>query len=197
LKISLCDAEIKDDKTNCQPLDKDSTMRLLSVLMALPHGPIKYSHAMTDLVETSSNVASLRTEEDKASILCSTRSSIASALEVTRDKLEAIATLSGATFERSPRYPGWNPNMDSELLKIAQKLLEERLQRKPGVKAIHAGLECGLLIEKLGGSGVDALSFGPTIEGAHSPDECINVDTVPPFFELVQDILAELAKKRA
>ena len=98
-------------------------------------------------------------------------------------------------MERSEAYPGWNPNMDSELLGLAQGILTQRLGRAPGVKAIHAGLECGLLIEKLGGN-VDALSFGPTITGAHSPDESIDVDTVPPFYQLVKDILSELAKKK-
>jgi dipeptidase D len=85
--------------------------------------------------------------------------------------------------------------MDSKILKISKDLLSSKIGRSPGVKAIHAGLECGLLIEKMGGE-VDALSFGPTITGAHSPDESINVETVPPFVGLVQEILAELAKKK-
>ena len=84
--------------------------------------------------------------------------------------------------------------MDSPLLHLAKDILTERY-RAPGIKAIHAGLECGLLIEKLGGN-VDALSFGPTIEGAHSPDESINVDTVPPFFDLVKEILVKLAEEK-
>ena len=85
--------------------------------------------------------------------------------------------------------------MSSPLLKLGKNLLSKKLDGKsPGVKAIHAGLECGLLIEKMGGD-VDALSFGPTITGAHSPDERIHTNTVPPFFNLVQDILTELAQQ--
>ena len=182
-----------------RPLDKQSATKLLSMLLALPHGAIKFSHVMPELVETSNNVASLTMSEDgdKATVLCSTRSSISSALESARDRLVAVASLAGATIEKTPPYPGWNPNMDSPVLQLAKTLLSQRLEHEhtPGVKAIHAGLECGLLIEKMGGN-VDALSFGPTIEGAHSPDESIHVDTVPPFFDLVKDILAELAKKR-
>jgi dipeptidase D len=206
-RISLIVEEEKKDMP--RPLEEESANRLLSVLLSLPHGPVKFSHAMPDLVETSNNVASLTMSDDDdtttATILCSTRSSISSALEATRDRLAAVAFLAGASIERSPAYPGWNPNMESPVLHLAKKLLAKRLggdeshhdhhHDSPGVKAIHAGLECGLLIEKLGGN-VDALSFGPTIVGAHSPDESILTDTVPPFFNLVQDILSELAKKQ-
>lgn len=112
--------------------------------MALPHGPVKFSHAMPDLVETSNNVASLSMsmDGDTATLLCSTRSSVSSALEATRDKLAAVASLAGASLEKTPQYPGWNPNMDSPVLHLAKDLLTKR-QRVPGVKAIHAGLECG------------------------------------------------------
>jgi dipeptidase D len=193
-KLRVALVESSDDDCGA-PLTKASTEKLLSMMLSLPHGAIKFSHAMPDLVETSNNVASLSIKDDKAVVLCSTRSSINTALESARDKLAAIATLAGAIIERAPYYPGWNPNMDSEILKISKGILAEKIGKSPGVKAIHAGLECGLLIEKMGG-GVDALSFGPTIKGAHSPDESIDVETVPPFFALVQDILAELAKKK-
>jgi dipeptidase D len=162
-----------EESSSCPiPLETESATHLLSMLLALPHGPIKFSHAIPDLVETSNNVASLAMESNNnnmGTVLCSTRSSMGSALEATRDRLAAIAMLAGAS------YPGWNPNMDSPLLHLAKELFSERLlegqQLHPvGIKAIHAGLECGLLIEKLGGN-VDALGFGPTIEGAHSPDQ--------------------------
>ena len=131
-----------------------------------------------------------------ATILCSTRSSIGSALESTRIKISSIASLAGANIVKSEPYPGWNPNMNSPLLNMAQQLLTKQLSHPPGIKAIHAGLECGLLMEKMGHSEVnkiDALSFGPTITGAHSPDERIDTATVPPFYQLVQDMLKELA----
>jgi dipeptidase D len=183
-----------------RPLENSSANRLLSTLLSLPAGPMKFSHEIPDLVETSNNVASLKMsrEGDTATIMCSTRSSISTALESTRDRLAAVASLAGATIERRPAYPGWNPNMDSPLLHMTKRILTKRMEpgQSPGIKAIHAGLECGLLIEKMGGN-VDALSFGPTIQGAHSPDESVQVDTVLPFFDLVLDILSELAEKRA
>ena len=109
--------------------------------------------------------------------------------------MSAISALAGATIKLEEAYPGWNPNMKSPLLQLAKKILTEKQGREPGIKAIHAGLECGILSDKMGGD-VDVLSFGPTITGAHSPDEQISIDTVPPFFELVQDILTELATKK-
>ncbi|CAJ1966208.1 unnamed protein product [Cylindrotheca closterium] len=185
-----------DDTSEISPLDAKSAFTLLSILLALPHGPLKFSHSIPDLVETSNNIASIvmATHDSQATILCSTRSSIGDALEMARNKLEAIAFLGGATIERKESYPGWNPDMKSNLLSLGRKLVNRGTGREPGVKAIHAGLECGLLIEKMGG-GVDALSFGPTITGAHSPDERILCDTVPPFFELVKEMLEELAKQ--
>jgi dipeptidase D len=177
------------------PLEQDSASRLISMLLALPHGPLKFSHSMPDLVETSNNVASIAMSGDDATILCSTRSFIGEALESARNRIAAIVSLAGggAKIEKRVAYPGWNPNMNSNLLKLGKELLSKD-GRQPGIKAIHAGLECGLLIEKMGGD-VDALSFGPTITGAHSPDERILTDTVPPFFNLVKDMLVELAKK--
>lgn len=206
------DGEFCSSSSTPPPLNEASAKTLLAMVLALPHGAIKYSHAIPDLVETSNNVASLQlvtTPEgkDRAVLLTSTRSSIATALETIRDKIASIADLAGASVEQTPAYPGWNPNMNSPLLNMAKTILTRKLQvdatttangestATVGVKAIHAGLECGLLIEKLGGD-VDALSFGPTITGAHSPDERIAIDTVPPFFELVQELLTELAQKR-
>ena len=196
LNMELLDFQDDESCSAAASITPESARRLVAMLTSLPYGALKYSHAMPELVETSNNVASinLSSTDDQAVILCSTRSSVSPALEATRNRLEAVASLAGARMERSEAYPGWNPNLDSPLLEIAQILLQRQLGHPAGVKAIHAGLECGLLIEKLGGN-VDALSFGPTITGAHSPDESILVDTVPPFYQLVKDILAELATK--
>lgn len=199
LRIELVDADEASVSSTCSsPLDAASTTKLLSMLLSLPFGAIKFSHMLPDLVETSNNVASISMTDDMATVLCSTRSSLPSALEATRDRLAAVANLAGANMDRLEAYPGWNPNPDSQVLQLGKRILTEQLKssgKTPGVKAIHAGLECGLLIEKMGGN-VDALSFGPTITGAHSPDENVLVDTVPPFFDLAQAILAELAQKR-
>eukprot|EP00546_Thalassionema_frauenfeldii_P021883 CAMPEP_0178905872 /NCGR_PEP_ID=MMETSP0786-20121207/6517_1 /TAXON_ID=186022 /ORGANISM="Thalassionema frauenfeldii, Strain CCMP 1798" /LENGTH=383 /DNA_ID=CAMNT_0020577529 /DNA_START=51 /DNA_END=1198 /DNA_ORIENTATION=+ len=181
LRITIIESNME---STCQeqipPLEKDSATRLISMLMALPHGPIKFSHAMPDLVETSNNIASITMPVNgkDEEFFVRRRSSIGDALESTRNRLAAIAALAGASIEKSTPYPGWNPNMKSPLLQLGKDVLLAENGDQPAVKAVHAGLECGLLIEKMGGD-VDALSFGPTIEGAHSPDERIHADTVP------------------
>lgn len=183
----------KESISTC--LDESSSQRLLAALLALPHGPIKYSHALPGLVETSNNVASINvgTDATTAKILTSTRSSIGTALENTRNKIKSVAFLAGGSVEQSTPYPGWAPNPSSKILDVSKRLLSKKLGgAEPVVNAVHAGLECGLLIEKLGGD-VDVVSFGPTITGAHSPEEMVDAGTVPLFFELTEDILAEYA----
>jgi len=194
LRIHIKD--VSDSKPGTQ-LDEASASRLLSVLLALPHGPIKYSHALPGLVETSNNLASISmtADSDDATILCSSRSSIGTALERTRDMISSVAFLAGGSVVKSEAYPGWAPNPKSDILDVSKRLLAKRINEEPGVNAVHAGLECGLLIEKLGGN-IDVISFGPTITGAHSPDERVDADTVLPFYELVTDILAEYAAKK-
>eukprot|EP00958_Prasinococcus_capsulatus_P022397 scaffold3158_cov389-Prasinococcus_capsulatus_cf.AAC.19 len=177
-------------------LEPSSSARLLNTLLALPHGPLKFSAAVENLVETSNNVAQAKLLPDatEATIILSTRSSIGTALEAARDKLEAIAVLAGAKYQRGPAYPGWAPNMSSPVLAIAKEALSKYTEGKePEVLAVHAGLECGLIGERV--PGADMVSFGPTITGAHSPDEAVKIDTVPPFFGTVMDTLESLAAK--
>jgi len=176
-------------------LTKMSTQTLLAVLLSLPHGPLKFSHAIPSLVETSSNLASVSVGESDATILCSSRSSIGTALEATRDKIKAVAFLAGGSVQESTAYPGWAPNPASDILDITKRILSKKLGRDPGVNAVHAGLECGLLMSKLGDE-LDVISYGPTITGAHSPDERLDVATVEPFFELTEEILKESATKK-
>ena len=180
-----------------EALTKSSAQTLLAVLLALPHGPIKFSHAIPSLVESSSNLASISTDRKSnvATILCSSRSSIGTALEATRDKIKAVAYLAGAAVKQSKAYPGWAPNPSSEILEVTKCMFSKKLGRAPGVNAVHAGLECGLLMAKLG-KDLDVVSYGPTITGAHSPDEKVDVSTVEPFFEVTEDILKEYAKRR-
>jgi hypothetical protein len=136
------------------PLDADSTARLLGALIAIPHGPLKYSHAIPGLVETSNNLAAVATAASAAHVLCSSRSSVGPAMEGVRDKLRAVArTLGQGAVEFSPAYPGWQPNPRSRVLALAKEALVELLAREgvhepPPVLAIHAGLECGLIGEK-------------------------------------------------
>eukprot|EP00884_Botryococcus_braunii_P019726 jgi/Botrbrau1/6437/Bobra.0034s0013.1 len=151
-----------------------SESKLLTLLRALPHGVIKFSHHVPGLVETSTNLASVKFDKvtDKGAqytIQCNTRSSLMDAIENTREVIRRLATLCGAEVEMDIAYPGWNPNPHSKVLQLAKEVVSKILGREPKVGAIHAGLECGIIGEKV--AGVDTVSLGPTIRGAHSPDE--------------------------
>mmetsp|Transcript_28255 Transcript_28255/g.90384 ORF Transcript_28255/g.90384 Transcript_28255/m.90384 type:complete len:538 (-) Transcript_28255:1754-3367(-) len=178
---------------DAQALTDAAARKLLSTVLALPHGVVKMSAAMADLVETSNNLASVRIEadEDTAKILLNTRSSVPEALEAARDRLEAVINLAGGRFERGVAYPGWNPNMQSPVLGVAKRACVQVTKKEAEVVAIHAGLECGLLGDKK--PGLDMVSLGPTVTGAHSPDEQILISTVQPFYEMVRAMLEELA----
>ncbi|NOZ12989.1 MAG: aminoacyl-histidine dipeptidase [Acidobacteria bacterium] len=172
--------------------DLMSTDDILSALMIIPFGVLNMSAAVDGLVESSTNLAAVHSEHGSLQILCSHRSSIASAIDWQGDMHRALAEVLGADISQDEGYPGWTPNPDSPLLAIARKSFEKALGYEPEVKAIHAGLECGIIGEKCGG--LDTISFGPTIEGAHSPDERVGIKSTEVFWKclltLVEDIYA-------
>lgn len=174
-----------------QVLDASSHRRVVAALLALPHGVAAMSLDVPGLVETSSNVASVRTEERAVRVLLSVRSSIKSALWALRHRVHAIAELAGASIEENEPYPGWKPNLKSEVLAATQRIHEKALGSKPELKAVHAGLECGVLLEKL--PGMDMASIGPWIESPHSPSERVNVPSVATYWKLLKAVVAELA----
>ena len=162
---------------------------VLSVLYSIPHGVQAMSHAIKGLVETSTNMAIVETKEDIVEMLTSQRSSVASSITDIADKVKTVGELGGFEVEQGGGYPAWQPNPDSPVLKLAIDVYKNKTGKAPEVKAIHAGLECGLLGEKF--PGMDMLSFGPTIEGAHSPDERVKIEDV----EKIWDFLLDLIKK--
>jgi dipeptidase D len=169
--------------------------RVLLLLNGLPHGVMAMSHDLEGLVETSINLAAVSEDiEDGAGvgILLSVRSSVGSALRAHRRRLRTFADLVGAQVEENEGYPAWRPNPDSALLARFQKVHERVAGKEAELAAVHAGLECGVIGEKF--PGMDMISFGPQIEGAHSPDERVKVDTVGPFYRLLTETLAELAR---
>jgi dipeptidase D len=168
-------------------LSDDSQSRLLNLLHSLPHGVDKMSYDIPDLVETSTNLASISINENFAIMNMSTRSSIKSALQDFRDRIHATAELSGANVEEDKPYPGWKPNLDSNILKISKKIFKEIYGNDPKVEAIHAGLECGIIGEKF--PGMDMISIGPTIKYPHSPEEQVHVRTVDKTYKYVLKIL--------
>jgi len=168
-----------------------TTTTVLSLLAALPHGVVRMSDDIPGLVETSTNLARVRTEGETLSVSVSNRSSVDSALAGLQSRMAAFARLAGGESRVEEGYPGWKPNLDSRALQVTKAVHEKVLGNEPEVKAIHAGLECGILGERLPGS--DMLSLGPQIEFPHSPDERVRISSVDRFWRLLRATLEELA----
>jgi dipeptidase D len=164
---------------------------LLNLVLAVPHGVMAMHPEIKGLVETSTNLAIIQTGKNAAEIICSTRSSVASALEATRLVLRSVSELAGAKIAFMDGYPGWRPNLQSPLLAMLKRVYKENFGRDAEVVAVHAGLECGILGEKF--PGLDMISFGPTMEHPHSPDERVQVGSVEKFWRFLAAALAELA----
>lgn len=165
--------------------------RVLDALLACPHGVLGMSRAVPGLVETSNNLAVVTTEGNTVKVTTSSRSSVMPSLKATTEQIGAAFRLGGAEVEQRDGYPGWKPNPSSAVLNTALKVFEREFKKKPAVKAIHAGLECGLIGEKY--PGMDMVSMGPQIESPHSPDERVQISTVDRFYTFLKATLAELA----
>ncbi|HTY12533.1 MAG TPA: aminoacyl-histidine dipeptidase [Bacteroidota bacterium] len=184
LSVSLQSAEVKKKG---KVIKKNQLKILTQTISALPHGVVKMSADIPGLVETSTNVAIIRTEKNKIVVTTSQRSSVASEIDEILQTVAAVFELGGAKVVRAEGYPGWKPNLDSQILKVAKSTYQSLYGKEPEVKAIHAGLECGIIGEKF--PGMDMVSFGPTLEGVHSPDEKIYIDTVERFWNFLLGIL--------
>ena len=161
--------------------------KLLRTIAALPHGVTKMSADIPGLVETSTNVAVIRTDKKGIAIATSQRSSVASEIDEICQSVSATLELGGADVKGTDGYPGWKPNMQSQILGVARSTYRQLYGKDPAVKAIHAGLECGIIGERY--PGMDMVSFGPTMEAVHSPDEKIYVDTVGKYWDFLMGIL--------
>jgi dipeptidase D len=164
-------------------LTQNCQRALVDFLMALPHGVIAMHPEIAGLVETSTNLAIVRTAKKEFTVLCSTRSSVASALEATRDVIKSVCALSGARAELEDGYPGWMPNLESPLLKKLKDIYRSTFGKDAEVVAIHAGLECGIIGEKF--PGMDMISFGPTMKNPHSPEEHVHIGSVEKFWKFL------------
>ncbi len=171
-------------------IDEDCQCNLLNALYACPHGVHAWSQTIPGLVETSTNLAAVKFIDDRIKVTTSQRSSLESAKIDMSNMVESVFLLAGAYTERSTGYPGWNPNPDSPVLKITEQAYLRLFGVKPLVKAIHAGLECGLFLEKY--PGMDMISFGPTIKGVHSPDERLNIPSTVKFWKLLVEVLERI-----
>ncbi len=164
--------------------------KIVKVLIAIPHGIMAMSPDIPDLVETSTNLATVTEENGKVKIGTSQRSSVESAKWNVTKMVCAVIELGGGKAVIGDSYPGWQPNMNSKLLQVSKKVYKKLFNKEPEIKAIHAGLETGLLGSKF--PGLDMISFGPTIEGAHSPDERVHIKDVEKFYKLLKEILKTL-----
>lgn len=172
-------------------IDLSSQRALLGALVGVPNGVLAMSFAVEGLVETSTNLASVKFESDNRIVITtSQRSSVESAKLYAMQTVEAVFTLAGAEVVHSDGYPGWTPNPDSKLLEITVESYRRLFGAEPKVRAIHAGLECGLFLEKY--PELEMVSFGPTLRGVHSPDERLEISTVDKFWRLLVDLLANL-----
>lgn len=186
LKIAVRETEIPSFV-----MDEESQKRFLNALTCCPHGVIAWSQEMEDLVETSTNLASAKfSDNNTIKIITTQRSSVESAKENAGAMVESCLKLAGAEVVHSDGYPGWKPNLTSEILKITRKSYVDLFGKEPLIRAIHAGLECGLVYEKI--KGIDMISFGPTIKGAHTPEEMIEIITAQMFWDLLVDVVKNM-----
>lgn len=171
-------------------LDKHTQDNLLKGIYACPHGVIAMSQDIDDFVETSTNLASVKFKDDVIEITTSQRSSVESAKDDICAMVASALQLAGFSTRHTDGYPGWAPDPNSEIVDITAKVYEELFKEKPDVLAVHAGLECGLIGDKY--PNMDMVSYGPTIRGAHSPDEKIEIKAVERFWEMTIEILRRI-----
>jgi dipeptidase D len=174
-------------------MNQGEQYRIIRALFACPDGVQRMSYAMKGLVETSNNLAIVKCIGGKFEAYNLTRSSVDSAKEATAWKIAAVFHLIGAEVSFSGNYPGWKPNMNSPILKTMSTVYSDMYGSIPEIKAIHAGLECGIL----GGvyPNLDMISFGPTIRFPHSPDEKVNIESVKKFWDFIVETLKHVPLK--
>ena len=185
LKVSIAPADMPANL-----LEKAVQDNLLNALYACAHGVLAMSREIPNFVETSTNLASVKMDGKQIHICTSQRSSVESAKHAAASKIEATFRLIGGKVTHSDGYPGWTPNPDSKVLKVAADAYRRLFNEEPTIRAIHAGLECGLIGEKY--DGMDMISFGPTLRGVHSPDERLEIATVEKFWRHVIEILKNI-----
>jgi dipeptidase D len=180
-------AEAPAEMAKVRVLKKSLQRKILRTISAMPHGVIKMSADVPGLVETSTNVAVITTDKKMIKLTTSQRSSVASEIDESCQTVNSVFELGDAKVEHTDGYPGWKPNLESPILKLARATYFSLYGKEPEVKAVHAGLECGIIGEKY--PGMDMVSFGPTLAGVHSPDEKIYFETVEKFWNFLLGIL--------
>ncbi|MFV0420513.1 MAG: aminoacyl-histidine dipeptidase [Dysgonomonas sp.] len=175
-------------------IDKETTSNLLNALYACPHGVLGMSFEIPGLVETSTNLASVKMKENNTIVVTtSQRSSTDSLKDDAGNMVNTVFTLAKAEVKHSDGYPGWRPNPDSKVLGVAKESYKKLFGKEPEIMAIHAGLECGLFLEKY--PHLDMISCGPTIREAHSPAEKVNIESVEKWWNFLLEVLKNIPAK--
>ncbi|QQX78260.1 MULTISPECIES: aminoacyl-histidine dipeptidase [Aequorivita] len=183
----------KSNETFSQAMSQNDQKIFLNAMNAAHNGVYRMSPDIADLVETSNNIAKVSAENGTIKIECLTRSSVESSKEALANALTSVFELAGYNVKLAGDYPGWAPNMESPILKVLDDLYQKMNGEKAHVAACHAGLECGILGQNY--PDMDMISFGPTIKGAHSPDERASISSAQKYWEFVLEILRNIPKK--
>jgi dipeptidase D len=166
---------------------------LINGVTACPNGVLRFVPEMPEVVETSTNLAIVKSDGSHVELACLVRSSVESMKEELCSMIESVFSLAGAKVEFSGGYPGWQPHFDSPILKVMSQVYADKFGNTPEIKVIHAGLECGIIGSAV--PGLDMISFGPTIRHPHSPDEKVNIATVAKFWDYLTAVLKAIPAK--
>ncbi|NJO69492.1 MAG: aminoacyl-histidine dipeptidase [Bacteroidetes bacterium] len=191
LELGSVEPDISFKASNCdlpgKVLEKSAQQNLLNIVYAIPNGAMRMIAEMPEVVETSTNLAIVKLKETELELMCLLRSSVDSAKADLANVMTSVFEQAGAAVTHDGDYPGWKPDVHSPILLTMQDVYHKHFGKKPEVKVIHAGLECGIIGDKY--PGMDMVSFGPTIRHPHSPDEKVNIPTVEKFWSFLLETL--------
>ena len=185
--------ELKESSSSGKIMDKKAQIEVLRALTAVHNGVYRMSPEIEGLVETSNNVAKVRLKEGQVEIKCLTRSSVESSKDDLANSIKAVFELAGFKVSMSGEYPGWAPNRDSAILKTLDEIYQKINGEKANIAACHAGLECGIIGSHY--PEMDMISFGPTIRGAHSPDERASISSAKKYWNFILEVLKNIPEK--
>lgn len=184
---------IETFSTEERAISEEDSKKIILALKAAHNGVYRMSPDVKDLVETSNNIARVELKNGKLQILNLSRSSVDSSKAAVAEQLKSVYELAGMKVEFSGSYPGWKPKPGSEIVQVMEKIYEKNFGEKPQVVACHAGLECGIIGANY--PNMEMVSFGPTIRGAHSPEEKASIPSVKKYWGFLKEILANIPKK--
>lgn len=188
LEIEITEADDPDEV-----MKVEDQLEVIKAISAAHNGVYRMSPDIEGLVEASNNIASVKIDDGKVEINCLTRSSVESSKKDLTNSLEAVFELGGFKVKLSGEYPGWAPNPDSAILKVVDDIYQKQNKEKANIAACHAGLECGIIGNHY--PDMDMISFGPTIRGAHSPDERASISSAKKFWKFLKEILENIPKQ--